>query len=281
MVSIRVVTLCCGFLFAILGRAFPQHSPLWISEFMASNVLAYENSEGDYADWIEIHNSSDAPIDLAGTILTDDPGVIAGRLIPSGQPSSTTVPAQGYLVLYADGSTNLGANHLGFKLSSDPGVIIFFDADGTTILDSVSYRPQYRDVSCGRFPAAAGQWMYMPEFTPGEPNEQGFGTVAEPPSIDQEAGFYTSISVSVQPAAPGDTIRYTLDGSDPSENSPQYLSPVQSSSRRFLSEIVPFGLDAKPDTIESFFSFTAYDARSRPDHRSEESVRPGDGNLRE
>ena len=45
----------------VAARSFAQDSaapgPLYINEFMASNVLAHENSSGDYEDWIEICNS--------------------------------------------------------------------------------------------------------------------------------------------------------------------------------------------------------------------------------
>ncbi|MGD0339553.1 MAG: lamin tail domain-containing protein [Bacteroidota bacterium] len=212
-----------------LNATFAQHSPLWINEFMTSNVLAFENTNGDYADWIEIYNSSNTAIDLAGLYFTGDPGTNTYWQIPGGQSSRTTISAKGYLVLFADKMTELGANHLGFKLSSEQGKIVLIGIDGTTILDSFSYGYQFRDISYGRFPDGGGQWMYMPSFTPGAYNKQGFSTFVLPPTIDQEAGFYTNVSVvsvSIQPAAAGDTIRYTLNGSDPGEESPQYTSPI-------------------------------------------------------
>jgi hypothetical protein len=209
-----------------LTTAFAQHSPLWLNEFMASNVLAHENSNGDFVDWIEIYNSSATGVDLAGLYLTDNPGAGTNWQIPSGQPSATTVPAKGYLVLYADGSTELGANHLGFKLAADSGVIVLIGIDGITILDSLSYGHQFRDISYGRYPDGAGQWMYMPVSTPATSNRQGYTAFVEPPVIDQEAGFYTNVSVSIHPASVGDTIRYTLDGSDPGAGSTLYLSPI-------------------------------------------------------
>jgi hypothetical protein len=120
------------FLFAFLNTAFTQHSPMWINEVMASNVLAYENANGDYTDWIEIYNSSASAVNL-----------------------------------FADGSTELGANHLGFKLTADSGVIVLLGADGTTVLDSLSYSHQFRDISYGRYTNGGGQWMYIPHTTPG------------------------------------------------------------------------------------------------------------------
>lgn len=226
MLTVKYFSLHIIFSLTFLNAAFAQHSPLWINEFMTSNVLAYENTNGDYADWIEIYNSSNTAIDLAGFYLTGDLDTNTYWQVPGGQPSRTTISAKGYLVLFADKMTELGANHLGFKLSSDHGKIVLIDIDGTTILDSLSYGHQFRDISYGRFPDGGEQWMYMPSFTPGASNKQGFITFVLPPTIDQEAGFYNNVSVSIQPAAAGDTIRYTLNGSDPGEESPQYTSPI-------------------------------------------------------
>ena len=43
-----------------------------ISEFMASNSRTLADRDGDFSDWIEIHNRGDAPADLTGWYLTDD-----------------------------------------------------------------------------------------------------------------------------------------------------------------------------------------------------------------
>ncbi|MDZ7261735.1 MAG: CotH kinase family protein [candidate division KSB1 bacterium] len=211
-----------------INQAFPQAvAQLYINEFMASNVLAYGNSDGDYEDWIEIYNSGDLPVDLAGYYLTDD--IKAGNYwqIPTGQTSKTTVPAKGYLILYADKNPAHGADHLGFKLDSKGGQIVLLATDGTTVIDSLSYQHQFRDISYGRWPDGGSQWLYFTQFTPGAENKQGYAGFALPPTIEQTAGFYNgSITVTIQPARQGDAIRYTLDGSDPTESSTPYITPV-------------------------------------------------------
>ena len=222
---------------------------------MASNVLAYENDNGDYEDWIEIYNSDVSQIDLAGYYVTDNLGGSSHWQIPSGQQVKTTVPAHGYLILYADELSGFGANHLGFKLTSASGQIVLLGTDNTIILDSISYETQFRDVSYGRSPDASGEWMYMTDFTPGATNIPGYKGFVLPPIIDQAAGFYQSLTVTVQPAAIGDTIRYTLDGSDPMEASTQYTMPVgitQTSifkARSFRSGVLPSQI-----TIKAFFT---------------------------
>jgi hypothetical protein len=222
---IKIFLLVVLFLSSLV-EVCAQHSALYINEFMASNVLAYENTNGDYEDWIEIYNSGGSAIDLAGYYMTDNIAGSSHWRIPSGQPAKTTIPAKGYLVLYADESAAIGSDHLDFKLSSTKGEIGLIGTDGVAVLDSISYVAQFRDISYGRSPDGGNQWGYLTDFTPGAANKIGFPAFALPPSIDQAAGFYPSVNVSAQPAAIGDTIRYTLDGSDPTQASPRYTAPV-------------------------------------------------------
>ena len=46
-------------------------SPLRITEFMASNSTTIADDDGDFSDWMEIHNISAVPVDLEGWFLTD------------------------------------------------------------------------------------------------------------------------------------------------------------------------------------------------------------------
>jgi hypothetical protein len=216
----------------LINHAFTQditsQATLYINEFMASNVLSCENANGDYEDWIEIYNSGDSPIDLAGYYLADNLQDNNYWQIPAGRASNTTVPAKGFLILFADGKTDKGADHLGFKLDKQGEKIVLIARDGLTVLDSISYQNQFRDISYGRFPDGGWQWVYIAEITPGSANKQGCVGFVPTPSIDRTAGFYSgSVTVSVQPARNGDIIRYTLDGVDPTETSTQYTTPVR------------------------------------------------------
>ena len=241
-------------------HAFSQHAPLYINEFMASNVLAYGDTNGNYEDWIEIYNSGKSPIDIAGYYITDNLGGTTHWQIPLAQPGKTTIPSSGYLVLYADEVPGLGPNHLGFKLSSTHGQIVFLGADNTTILDSISYEKQFRDISYGRSSDGSGQWMYMTKFTPGAGNVPGYQGFVSPPTIDQTAGFYTSLSVTVRPASIGDTICYTLDGTDPTETSQLYTAPVEiTQTSTFKARSLKYGALPSQITTKAFFITTNHD----------------------
>ncbi|MFV1968533.1 MAG: LEPR-XLL domain-containing protein, partial [Pirellulaceae bacterium] len=47
---------------------------LFISEFVASNDRTLMDSDGDWPDWLEIHNPTEAPVSLFGWSLTDNDG---------------------------------------------------------------------------------------------------------------------------------------------------------------------------------------------------------------
>ena len=233
------------------AQAVIQQSDLYINEFMASNVLAYENPDGDYEDWIEIYNSGDLPVDLAGYYLTDDLAAGDYWQMPTGQTSKTTVPAKGYLILYADKKPDYGADHLGFKLNRKSGQIALISPDGITVLDSLTYQNQFRDISYGRSPYGGSQWVYFTAITPGTTNQQGYVGFVSVPSIDQTAGFYnSSVIVAVHPAQNGDIIHYTLDGSDPTDSSTQYAVPVPI-SQTSIFKARAFNAGALPSQIVS------------------------------
>ncbi len=64
--------------------------------------------------------------------------------------------------------------------------------------------------------------------TPGQPNSPRIGS---PVRFSQSGGLLTSeISVALSVDNPFDTIRYTLDGREPDENSDLYLAPIQISA---------------------------------------------------
>jgi hypothetical protein len=229
---------------------------LHINEFMASNVLAFPGPDSSYTDWIEIFNSGEVPVDLAGCSLSDNMAVSRYWRIPEGQPERTTVPANGFRIFFADGNPGLGADHLGFSLNSDHEQVILIDRDGATVLDSISYRDQLRDVAFGRWPDGAGQWYYLPVNTPGTFNLAGYPDFSRPPEIDQDAGFYPGgLTVTLQPFNPDDQLYYTLDGSDPGPGDALYGGsiPVQQTSVLRVRSIDP-GFLPGPVTSRTFFT---------------------------
>ncbi|UXP31594.1 lamin tail domain-containing protein [Reichenbachiella agarivorans] len=145
---------------------------LVINEFMASNVSCCPDTDGDeeeFDDWIEIHNIGTTSVNIAGMYLSDDKDDPFGNKISSDDATATTIPAGGYLVLWADGSTSQGVLHLNFSLSSSGEDIGLFYIDGRTI-DTYTYDAQDDDISWGRTTDAGTTWGAMTTPTPGLSN---------------------------------------------------------------------------------------------------------------
>ena len=212
----------------ILSLPGPARSDLFLNELLALNVTAHADARGQYEDWIEIYNSGDAAVDLARYSMIDDwPDKTPWR-IPAGHADRTTVPPRGYLLLYADGEPSAGADHLPFRLSKNGELVVLIAPDGATLVDSVSFPVQLRDVSYGRPSGRIGPWVYFPEPTPGDANGRGWETFVPPPVIEAESGLFDDgPAVSVLAARPGDLVRYTLDGSDPTASSARYEKPIE------------------------------------------------------
>jgi len=69
---------------------------------MASNSAIAKDPQGQYDDWIELHNPTESAIDVGGLYLTDDLENPTQWRIPGGNPTATTIPARGFLLIWAD-----------------------------------------------------------------------------------------------------------------------------------------------------------------------------------
>lgn len=120
-----------------------------ISEFMASNSSGLQDQDGDFSDWVEIHNPDASPVNLEGWYLTDNAAAPAKWRFPAA-----VIPAGGYLVVFASNKNRAVAGqqlHTNFALSAGGEFLGLVAADGTTVVSS--YSPQFpaqsSDVSYG------------------------------------------------------------------------------------------------------------------------------------
>jgi hypothetical protein len=149
--------------FAILANNWQaQQFPLVINEFMAKNDSFVQDPTGDYDDWIEIYNYSGASVDMAGMYLTDRPADPPQEWwqVPLGYPAETTIPPQGFIVIWADEQLTEGPLHADFKISAGGETIALIDPENITV-DSITFGPAQglANESYGRFPDAADSWQ--------------------------------------------------------------------------------------------------------------------------
>ena len=231
--------------FALLAAHWRQAGiPLAINEFMASNGSSLQDSQGQYDDWIEIHNCGSDSIDLRGMYLTDDLSNAVKWRIPDNDPAATTVPAGGYLLIWADNDTTDAGLHASFRLSAGGEEIGLFDSDGVTLIDSIVFPEQTVDVSYGRYPDAGEDLRFFGFPSPGAENSGGYlGEVAEV-KFSRDEGFYDApFSVMMATETEGATIYYSLDGSEPgrvggrSRSGREYTGPVSINSSTALRAV--------------------------------------------
>ena len=132
-----------------VGAGAVTASAVVINEFMADNQQTLRDPQGTFEDWIELHNLSDSDADLSGKYLSDD----AQKPRKWRFPDNTRIPANGYLLIWAD-EDGAAANglHASFKLAVDGEQILLHDSDANnnSLLDSVTFGPQEADRSYGR-----------------------------------------------------------------------------------------------------------------------------------
>ncbi len=187
---------------------------LVINELMASNSNCIQDPQDQYDDWIEIYNYGPNDIDVGDMHITDDLSNPAKWRIPS----TTIVPADGFLLIWADNDTSDAGLHANFKLDADGEEIGLVDSDGITLIDSIVFPDQFTDKSYGRYRDANEIWCFFDSPSPAAQNEGGYlGEVAEP-TISHHRGFYDeSFFVTITTETEDAVIYYTLDGSVPGE----------------------------------------------------------------
>ncbi|HEY2951367.1 MAG TPA: CotH kinase family protein, partial [Verrucomicrobiae bacterium] len=135
-------------------------SRLILNEILAKNITTFTNGTGT-PDLVEIYNDSPVARDITGFGLTDDPADKYKFSFPAG----TIIGARQFLVLYADNDVAAPGLHLGYGLNQDGDSLSLYDlvANGSTLLDSVTFGLQLPDFSIGRL--ANGAWgLCKPTF---------------------------------------------------------------------------------------------------------------------
>ena len=195
-----------------------------INEVMSANVNAFAGKGRNFSDWIELANTSATPVNLSGYYLSDDADNLTKWRF-SG--TAAQIPANGYLIVYADGDDNAGLS-TNFSLSSSGEAIFLTRPDGTTLVDQVTFSMLPGDVSWARYPDKTGIFQYCLESSPGSRNNPGYDQQVFPPIVSQTAGFYNEPLTIILSHPNGDAaIYYTLDGETPTFQSHRYQSPIR------------------------------------------------------
>lgn len=212
------------------GGEPPTTGPLRISEFLADNRSGLLDEDGAYSDWIEIYNPTAAPVNLAGYQLVDS---TATWTFPA-----VTLGAQQYRVVFASAKnrTALSGNlHTNFKLATEGEYLALKNPAGTVIAEfGPAYAPQRPHISHGRRLDGTAAYFLTP--SPGATNGFSFLGFVGDTRFSVKRGFHTAPqTVAISTITPGATIRYTLDGSTPTEtHGTLYTAPLTVSTTTTL-----------------------------------------------
>jgi len=246
---LKIILLISSLVTSLIGprQAFCTETShrlgLAINELMASNSSGIQDPQGQYDDWVEIHNFGTYAVDVGGMYLTDNLSLPAKWRIPDNDPAATTIGAGGYLLIWADEDTLDAGLHANFKFDADGEEIGLFDSDGITLVDSLKFAAQTPDVSYGRFPDAGDGRRFFAFPSPGTRNDGGYiGEVADT-QFSHRRGFYdTPFSVTIATETEGAVIYYTLDASEPMSDgrSPSqrlYTGPIRIAATTILRAV--------------------------------------------
>ncbi|MHC4354061.1 MAG: lamin tail domain-containing protein, partial [Planctomycetota bacterium] len=219
---------------ALLARNWYEAGiPLVINEVMASNRSSIRDPQGEYDDWIEIYNAGLEPINVGGMYLTDNPDDPTKWRIPTNSPGTTTIAADGYLLIWADDDAGAVGLHTNFKLNADGEQVALFAHDGITLIHSLEFGNQTSDISFGSYPDGAGNSRFLAKPTPRGENDGAYLGEVEAPQFSHKRGFYDRpFLVTLATETEGATIHYTLDGAVPHESfgrvttGDPYIAPI-------------------------------------------------------
>ena len=207
------------------------NSALRITEISPLN-MDFLDETGNDPSWVEIYNSGDTDADLKGYTLVENLKNLRKWVF-----GSVVVKAKSFLVVFCDRKDISAVEisdkdgyhtrpHTNWKLDKDGGTLYLLDPYNG-IRDSVAYPELTAGLSWGI--VDGGYWKYFETPTPEKPNTESKAYDELVPAADMsglKSGFYSeAFTLNPPTMADGVKLRCTTDGSEPTENSPEFNSP--------------------------------------------------------
>lgn len=141
-------------------------TPIRINEVSAGNTV----NVNDYYkkdDWIELYNTTDEDIDIAGMYLTDKKSnPHKYQISPLDDPEATVIPAFGYKVVWCSKRSETGKEiHANFKLDNNDGKMVRIEAADGAWADSLFYCAHEGNQTVGRYPDGSNEVYLMTKPT--------------------------------------------------------------------------------------------------------------------
>ena len=185
---------------------------LKFNEILVTNTASIVDEYGCRSAWIEFHNDAVASANARNCFLTTNRAVLNKELsaperikmmyqIPAGNVA-THIEGKQKMLFFADALPNRGVFHTNFTLAdSTENWIALYDANGTTLLDSITVPALGENQSWAREKDGIGAWHIVPaeNVTPAATNtvEQGEGKVAKFKRMDSRGLGMTVMCMAV------------------------------------------------------------------------------------
>lgn len=229
--AVLIAALCtalAGLIAAVLWL-WLAHPDIYLNEIAPSNDGKNKNAaltdlSGDTCDWVELYNPSDKEQSLEEFSLVKNG---SDKFSLKG----AKIPAKGYLVVYCskDGfAKDFEGVHADFNISKTGEDTISLYYRNESLYD-VKLPQLDRYMTYSR---AEDGTYYVSEPTPAEKNSEV--TIGDTVKLSKQGGFYEKPFELELSASEGQTIYYTLDGTDPttSDTRQKYTSPLRIDDRK-------------------------------------------------
>ena len=184
-----------------------------INELQAANVDMFVDPSFNYGGWVELYNPTDSLVSLNGWFLSDDPATPKKHLIVG------FIKAKGFKVFWFDHySYQLAPRQIDNKLDCDGGIICLSNKEGKLVC-SQPYPKAISRTSYARTTDGGATWGVTSQPTPGKSNQAStFASERlEAPTVSPDGGVFRSQATVRVTIPEGTTLRYTTDGTTPTE----------------------------------------------------------------
>ncbi len=232
------------FLFSYSLCLFSQR--IFINEFVAKNGNINSDFEQEYPDWIELYNAEDTAVNLTGFYLTDNELERERGLLPN-----IAIEPKGFLLFFASDKNTISSSgeiHLGFKISSIGEELFLYDSF-ENLIDKTGEISLLRNQSYARIPDGA-DFFFISDLP--TPNASNFRSNVITSS--HSSGFYSDFfELKLTPEISGDSIFYTINGSDPMLQDSFFNQSLIVNDRSSLPDIYSIIPTTPPDTFNRFY----------------------------